>query len=114
MWFIFPIAAGLGKSDMSQYYGLDGPEEVIAFIDHPVLGANYRRCIRAMLKQSDTTALTILGRKEVWKFQASITLFMKFTDDEILKKDLKKCLKTFYFNNLCKSTTTLLSSQSFQ
>lgn len=108
MWFIFPIAGGLGKSDMAQYYGIASADEACAFISHPLLGSNYHKCIKAMLNNNDKTAVEVLGKRDVWKFQASITLFMNVTTDTGINVDLRNCLSSFYSGHPCKSTMALL------
>ena len=45
MWFIFPQAAGLGRSAMSVRYAIRSPEEARAYHAHPVLGARLRECV---------------------------------------------------------------------
>ena len=37
IWYIFPQMKGLGKSEISQFYGIDGREEAKAYIAHPIL-----------------------------------------------------------------------------
>ena len=88
MWFIFPIAGSLGKSNMAQYYGINSADEARAFIIHPLLGSNFRECIEAML---NNTATDILGKINAWKFQASVTLFMNVATDAELNVNLKNC-----------------------
>ena len=36
IWYVFPQMKGLGKSKLSEYYGINGREEAYAYIDHPV------------------------------------------------------------------------------
>ena len=35
IWYIFPQMKGLGKSEISQFYGINGREEAYAYIEHP-------------------------------------------------------------------------------
>ena len=35
IWYVFPQMKGLGKSEISQYYGINGREEAKAYIEHP-------------------------------------------------------------------------------
>ena len=37
MWFIFPQLKSLGKSEMSEYYGISGKEEAIEYFKNPIL-----------------------------------------------------------------------------
>jgi uncharacterized protein (DUF1810 family) len=46
MWFVFPQAAGLGRSAMSERYAIRSPEEAQAYLAHPLLGPRHRRWSR--------------------------------------------------------------------
>ena len=37
IWYVFPQMKGLGKSEISEFYGINGREEAKAYIEHPVL-----------------------------------------------------------------------------
>ena len=103
MWFIVPIAIGLGKSEKAQYYALGSSEEVVAFIENEYLGGNYRACIKAVLKHRDKKADEIFGHDR-WKFHASLTLFYYVESHQSLKTDLQACIDYFFQGHLCKNT----------
>ena len=44
MWFIFPQAAGLGRSAMSVRYAINSDPEAQAYLAQPVLGVRLREC----------------------------------------------------------------------
>ena len=37
IWYVFPQMKGLGRSEISEYYGINGREEAKAYIEHPIL-----------------------------------------------------------------------------
>lgn len=37
MWFIFPQLKSLGRSEMSEYYGISNKEEAIEYFKNPIL-----------------------------------------------------------------------------
>ena len=37
VWYVFPQMKGLGKSEISQFYGINEREEAKAYIAHPIL-----------------------------------------------------------------------------
>lgn len=37
IWYVFPQMKGLGKSEISKFYGIDDREEAKAYIQHPIL-----------------------------------------------------------------------------
>ena len=51
MWYIFPQLKGLGFSSTAQYYGINGREEAMAYLKHPVLGARLRGVRRRPLQK---------------------------------------------------------------
>ena len=75
IWFIFPQLAGLGRSEMSRFYGIDSLGEARAYLEHPVLGPRLRECVRAVLATSGLTAEQIFGSLDARKVRSSMTLF---------------------------------------
>jgi uncharacterized protein (DUF1810 family) len=45
MWFVFPQAAGLGASAMSERYAIRSADEARAYLAHPILGSRLRECM---------------------------------------------------------------------
>jgi uncharacterized protein (DUF1810 family) len=75
MWFIFPQLAGLGRSQMAQFYALNDADEARAYLAHPVLGTRLDSCTRALLKWNDRSANDIFGSPDDLKLRSSMTLF---------------------------------------
>src|SRR4051812_43800353 len=75
IWYIFPQAAGLGHSAMSQRYAIGSTGEARAFLDHPVLGPRYRECVSAVQALDETSAEAVLGPIDAMKLRSSLTLF---------------------------------------
>ena len=75
MWYIFPQLRGLGRSDTSRYYALEGLEEARAFLADPVLGRNLLEICRALLALPTDSALEVLGTPDNLKLRSSMTLF---------------------------------------
>jgi uncharacterized protein (DUF1810 family) len=48
IWFIFPQHRDLGRSDTAKFYGLSGPQEAAAYLNHPLLGPNCARAWRPL------------------------------------------------------------------
>ncbi len=77
MWFIFPQAAGLGSSAMSERYAIRSDAEAAAYLAHPVLGARLRECtalVEAALARGATLE-EIFGGLDAMKFRSSMELF---------------------------------------
>lgn len=84
MWFVFPQAAGLGRSGTSRFYGIGSLEEAEAYAAHPVLGARLRECCRLLLASSGRSAGQIFGHTDEQKLRSCVTLFRAVAPDEPL------------------------------
>lgn len=92
IWYIFPQLKGLGTSNNSRYYGLDGIEEARAYLAHPILGARLREITTAVL-QSDKSADDIFGGIDTVKVRSCMTLFNEIADDGLFAQVLEKCFE---------------------
>ena len=85
MWFIFPQHLDLGRSATAKFYGLDGPGEAAAYLDHPLLGARLRNCCEAILPHLRVEAAeAILGPIDALKLRSSMEIFGDAAPDEPL------------------------------
>ncbi len=75
MWFIFPQLKGLGRSQMSEFYGVSGIDEARAYLSHPVLGNRYNECLKILLDISTNNPVSIFGYTDSKKLHSSLTLF---------------------------------------
>jgi uncharacterized protein (DUF1810 family) len=87
IWFIFPQLKGLGHSANSEFYGISGLAEAVAYLQHPLLGANLRECTRAVNAIEGRTAEDIFGEIDAMKFRSSMTLFAEAVPDEPIFHD---------------------------
>ena len=106
IWFIFPQLAGLGRSEMSRFYGIESLDEARAYLDHPVLGARLRECVGAVLATSGATAEGIFGSLDAMKVRSSMTLFHRAAPDEPM---FKETLERFYGGVADDATDSLLA-----
>ena len=105
IWFIFPQLAGLGRSEMSRFYGIESLAEARAYLDHPVLGARLRECVGAVLATSGRTAEEIFGSLDARKVRSSMTLFHRAAPEVPLFREM---LDRFYAGFTDDATDTLL------
>ena len=75
IWFVFPQLAGLGRSELSRYYGIGSLEEARAYLADPVLGPRLVAVADALLATSGRSAEAILGSVDAMKVRSSMTLF---------------------------------------
>jgi uncharacterized protein (DUF1810 family) len=93
IWFIFPQLVGLGRSEMSRFYGLESVDEARAYLDHPILGPRLRECVGAVLATSGSSAEQIFGSLDAMKVRSSMTLFHRAAPDEA---SFAEVLQRFY------------------
>ena len=84
IWYVFPQMKGLGKSEISQYYGINGREEAKAYIEHPVLRERLVEISEAVLN-SETSVYDIFGQDAI-KVRACILLFESVCDIPVFKQ----------------------------
>jgi uncharacterized protein (DUF1810 family) len=84
MWFVFPQAAGLGRSAMSERYAIRSVEEARAYLAHPVLGPRLRECtaLVARAMAGGRTLTEIFGEIDAIKFHSCMALFGPLGLDE--------------------------------
>ena len=91
MWYIFPQLKGLGFSSTAQYYGINGREEAMAYLKHPVLGARLREITSVLLTLEGKSAVEIFGGTDAMKLRSCMTLFNAVDNgDELFQKVLDK------------------------
>ena len=91
MWYIFPQLKGLGRSAMSEFYGISGMEEARAYLKDPVLGARLVEICNALLALEAKDILQVMGRPDDKKLKSSMTLFEAAAEDpEVFQRVLDK------------------------
>ena len=103
MWYIFPQIKGLGMSETSKYYGIDGEEEAKAYLDNEILGSRLREITSELLKLNIDNPVDIFGTIDAMKLKSSMTLFDYVSDDKIFSQVLNK-----YYNGEIDEKTILL------
>ena len=105
IWFIFPQMHGLGRSSMTEYYGISSIEEARAYLDNPTLKARLIEISTALLQHKGrSTAYEILGTIDAIKVRSSMTLF-----DHIMPHSIfAEVLDTFYKSERDEFTLNLL------
>jgi len=88
MWFIFPQLKGLGRSSTAEFYGIDGAEEAMAYLSHPVLAKNLVAISKALIGIEDKTATEIFGSPDDMKLRSGMTLFANMPNANPVFKDV--------------------------
>lgn len=101
MWYVFPQLKGLGKSDTSQFYGIEDLDEAEQYLAHPVLGKHLLDISSALLQIEGKTAFDVFGTPDDLKLRSSMTLFaMAEKNSPVFRAVLDK-----YFNSTADSRT---------
>ena len=103
MWYIFPQIKGLGMSETSRYYGIDGEEEAKAYLDNEILESRLREITSELLKLNIDNPVDIFGTIDAMKLKSSMTLFDYVSDYKIFSQVLNK-----YYNGEIDEKTILL------
>lgn len=90
IWYIFPQLKGLGKSKLSEYYGIENIEEAKEFINHPILGPRLIKICQAVLN-SNKSVYDIFGEDAI-KVCSCCKLFAEVSNDKnsVFHKLIKK------------------------
>jgi len=88
IWYVFPQMKGLGHSQLSQFYGINGREEAYAYMDHPVLSQRLIEATEAVLN-NEKSAYEIFGNDTV-KFKSCMRLFASVSSNPVFKKVIQK------------------------
>ena len=76
MWFVFPQLRGLGVSETSARFGIEGEPEARAYLAHPLLGPRLLECAQALIDLAgNPDAEEIFGELDALKLRSSMTLF---------------------------------------
>ena len=106
IWFIFPQVAGLGRSAMSEHYGVGSLAEARAYLAHPILGPRLRDCAELLLAApAGRTAADILGELDAHKVRSSMTLFARADPSQ---RAFRRVLDRFYGGSADPLTDRLL------
>lgn len=75
MWFVFPQIGGLGFSETSRRYAIQGLQEAEEYLQDPLLADRLIRLCHLLLDQEGKTAHDIFGSPDDLKLRSSMTLF---------------------------------------
>lgn len=78
IWYVFPQLAGLGRSGVAQYYGIQDLDEACEYLRDPVLRARYEQITAAVADQLEAgvpVERLMGGSIDALKLASSLTLF---------------------------------------
>ena len=84
VWYVFPQMKGLGKSEIAQFYGINGREEAKAYIEHPILRERLEEISEAFL--NNEKSLYEIFVQYAIKVMSCILLFESVSDIPVFKQ----------------------------
>lgn len=106
MWYIFPQIKGLGRSSMSEYYGITCLDEAKSYLEDEVLGPRLKEICEELMSHSDKSARDIFGGVDSMKLKSSMTLFDKVSPNDVFAK----VLDIFFDSKRDKRTLSIMES----
>ena len=108
MWFIFPQIAGLGYSEMAQYYAIKDMEEAKEYLKNEVLRRRLLEISQALLETESDDAAYVMGWPDDMKLKSSMTLFL-LAEPEC--ETFQKVLDKFFHGETDQKTEEILTGQ---
>ena len=81
--YLFPQMKGLGKSKVTEFYGIKGREEAYAYMNDEELRNRYLRCCQAII-DSNKTIYEIFGNNAM-RIRSSLLLMNSVCDNKLIK-----------------------------
>ncbi|KAI4449397.1 hypothetical protein C823_003926 [Eubacterium plexicaudatum ASF492] len=107
MWYIFPQIAGLGTTEISNYYSIRDIEEARDYMREPLLRSHLLEISRSLLELECCDANKIFGFPDDMKLKSSMTLFSEACPEvDVFQKVLDK-----FFNGMKDQKTIEFISQ---
>ena len=75
IWYIFPQLKGLGKSQMSEYYGIENADEAMEYWHNEYLKNNLIEISEELLKFNTSQLSFVIGDADAVKVRSCMTLF---------------------------------------
>ncbi|WP_448548858.1 DUF1810 domain-containing protein [Thalassotalea fusca] len=114
MWYIFPQLKQLGRSEVSQFYGISSLAEAQAYLNHNMLGTRLKECIGLTNQHGNKRVSDIFGWPDELKFHSCMSLFSiaaeaeDYDGNREIVEDTKQALALFFNGTLDRQTIELL------
>ena len=105
MWYIFPQLRGLGRTEISNFYGIADIVEAKAFLAHAYLGNNLTEMTSVLLTLTDNDPVKLLGTPDNMKLKSCMTLFAEAEQENKL---FSQVLDKYFFGQKDQRTLDLL------
>lgn len=93
IWYVYPQLKGLGMSGMSQFFGISGKAEALAYLSDNLLNERLRYSV-GLLLQANAQGLAmrdVFGVLDSKKVNSSLTLFDSVCSNDVFGQALAVC-----------------------
>ena len=87
--YVYPQMKGLGTSQVTEFFGINGREEANQFINHPILKERLIKAAQVLL-DTDKPIYETFSKLGILKVRASMRLFASVSDEPVFKLVLRK------------------------
>ena len=87
--YVYPQLKRSGTSKLTEFYGLNGREEAIEYISHPILKERLIRTAQVLL-DNEKPVWEIFSNLGVMKVRSCMLLFASVSDEPIFKQVINK------------------------
>jgi len=87
--YIYPQLKRRKTSKLTDFYGLDGREEAIEYINNPILKERLIKAVQVLL-DSDKSIYDVFSSLGVLKIRSCVLLFSSVSDEPIFKQIIRK------------------------
>lgn len=108
IWYIFPQLKGLGYSEISRFYGIEGRAEAKAYIEDELLKKRLVEISEALLVLQCSDAEKVMGYPDDLKLKSCMTLFAETSPETDV---FEKVLEKFFDGKKDKKTLELLEGK---
>ena len=81
IWYVLPQIKGLTRDRVTEYYALNGYEEAVEYLNHPILGLRIKAITSELMKLKSNDPVSVFGMGDSFKLRASMTLFSIIAPD---------------------------------
>ena len=86
IWYIFPQLKGLGRSFMSEYYGIKDLKEAKEYLNHQILGQRLIEITECLSNLEINDPIEVFGSIDAVKVKSCMTLFYQAASEKKKKR----------------------------
>lgn len=105
IWYIFPQVKGLGRSEYSVYYGINGKAEAKEYIENDILRERLLTICQALYDLDTTDIMSVMWEIDCHKVRSCVTLFREVAPEYPI---FSQIIDKYFRGNDCYNTLEIL------